>query len=179
MGRGSEAPAASVASPAPSTGDHPLFVAFAGATRRKSAPSAATRLRFRLHLWLAARWLPVPAKRRGIERLLAAATPAPGRTPYGGLAAGEIVAAVRRTLARPWRMRGRRCLRSALLTFRFLRLAGYPAVVHFAVAPGREGAGPMRAHAWVSLDGACLLDPPSPGMVALFAWDGMAQLADA
>jgi transposase InsO family protein len=132
-----------------------------------------------LHLWLAARWLPIKAKRRGIERLLIAATPLRGRTPYRGLSAGEIVAAVRGTLARPWRMRGRRCLRSSLLAFRFLRLAGYPAVIHFAVAPSRAEADRLRGHSWVTLDGACLLDGPGLDMVGLFAWDGTLRTHDA
>ena len=132
------------------------------------------RLRFRVHLWLAARWLPMTAKRRDIEPLLLAATPAAAHAPYRGLASAAVVAAVRKTLARPWRMRGRRCLRESLLAFRFLRLAGHPAVIHFAVAPGRKEGDRLRAHAWVSLDGVCLLDPPGLEMVALYDWNGVA-----
>ena len=140
---------------------------------------ALLRWRFAIHLWLAARWLPMTAKRRDIEPLLLAITPAEGQAPYRGLASAEIVAAVRRTVAKPWRMRGRRCLRESLLAFRFLRLAGHPAVIHFAVAPGRSEADRLRAHAWVSLDGICLLDPPGREMVALYDWDGAAHPAHA
>ncbi len=137
--------------------------------------SVRMRWRFTVHLWLAARWLPMTAKRRDIEPLLLAATPADGHAPYRGMASDEIVAAVRKTVARPWRMRGRRCLRESLLAFRFLRLAGHPAVIHFAIAPGRSEADRLRAHAWVSLDGICLLDPPGRDMVALYDWDGAAH----
>lgn len=107
-----------------------------------------------------------------MEALLAAATPGPALTPYAGIGSQEIVAAVRAVMARPWLMRDRRCLRSALLAFRFLRLAGYPAIMHFSVAPPGRDDRPLRAHSWVTVDGACLLDPPEPTMVALFAWDG-------
>lgn len=140
------------------------------------APDAEASLpaRFRLHLWLAARLLPVRAKRRPIETLLIDATPPAESLPYRGLAAEPIVAAVRRTLARPWRMRGRRCLREGLIAFRFLRLAGHPAVLHFAVA-SPSPADRLKAHCWVTLGGHCILDGPREGMVPLFAWDGEAR----
>ncbi len=132
--------------------------------------------RFRCHLWLAARWLTVSAKRRPIEALLQAATPAPGFEPYRGLSAERIVEAVRRTLAHPWRMRGRRCLREGLLAFRFLRLAGHPAVLHFAVA-SPSPTDRMRAHCWVTLQGRLIHESPRAGMVPLLEWDGEARPA--
>jgi hypothetical protein len=155
-------------------GNEPVGSSITAAVRTKEI-SAPLRRRFAIHLWLAARWLPMTAKRRDIEPLLLAATPEGGHAPYRGLSSDEIVAAVRSTLARPWRMRGRRCLRESLLAFRFLRLAGHPAVIHFAVAPGRSETDRLRAHAWVSLDGICLLDPPGPEMIALYDWDGAAH----
>jgi hypothetical protein len=133
--------------------------------------------RLRCHLWLAARLLPVRAKRRSIERLLVEATPPEGFAPYRGVAAQPIVDAVRATLARPWRMRGRRCLREGLVAFRFLRLAGHPAVLHFAVA-SRSPADRLSAHCWVTLDGAAVLDGPRDDMVPLMRWDGEARFAE-
>ena len=105
-----------------------------------------------------------------MEALLAAATPPPGPAPYRGLPPEEIIESVRRVVAQPWLMRDRRCLRASLLAFRFLRLAGFPAVIHFAISPPAPDL--LRAHSWVTLNGTCLLDPPEPGMVGLFAWDG-------
>lgn len=132
---------------------------------------------FRWHLWVAARLLPLRAKRQSIETLLVEATPRAGFTPYRGIAPEPIIEAVRRTLANPWRMRGRRCLREGLIAFRFLRLAGHPAVLHFAVA-SPSPADRMRAHCWVTLDGRCLLERPRDDMIPLLWWDGEARFAD-
>ena len=133
-------------------------------------------LRFRLHLWFAARLLPVWIGFRGLERILQDATPARPATPYLGLSSEDVVGAVRSTVARSWLMRDRRCLRRTLLAFRFLRLAGYEAVIHFAVSP--PGNSPrLRAHCWVTLDGVCLLDQPAKDMVALAGWDGALRAA--
>ena len=133
-------------------------------------------LRFRLHLWFAARLLPARIGFRGLEKILANATPTRRTAPYRGLSAEEIAAAVRRTVARSWLMRDRRCLRRTLLAFRFLRLAGLEPVIHFAVSPPRNALR-LRAHCWVSLDGVCLLDPPAADMVALVGWDGALRAA--
>jgi hypothetical protein len=97
------------------------------------------------------KWLP-------LARLLQLFTPPPSRGWYRGLTAGEIVTAVTWRLRRPWRMRGRRCLRQGLLTLHFLRLAGLPAVLNFAVycrPSARE-----KAHCWVTLHGQPLTEPP-------------------
>ena len=134
-------------------------------------------LRFKLHLWFAARLLPVWIGFRGLEKILQDATPARPATPYFGLSAEEVVGAVRKTVTRSWLMRDRRCLRRTLLAFRFLRLAGHEAVIHFAVSP--PGNAPrLRAHCWVTLDGVCLLDQPAKDMVALAGWDGALRIVD-
>ena len=127
---------------------------------------------FKPHLWIAARWLPVGAKRRSIEQLLARAMPPADYAPYRGLVAEEILAAVRATTARPRRMRGRRCLREGLLGFRFLRLAGFAPVLHFGIEPESVPADHLKAHCWITLAGSCVLNPPSETMVTLFSWDG-------
>lgn len=56
-------------------------------------------------------------------------------------------------------MRGRRCLRTGLLLFHFLRLAGAPAVLTFGVY-SEQKAGREQAHCWVSVAGRCVSDPP-------------------
>jgi hypothetical protein len=127
---------------------------------------------FRLHLWIAARLLPVGAKRRTIEQLLAKARPRAGYVPYRGIDAEKILTAVRATTSRPWRMRGRRCLREGLLGFKFLRLAGFTPVLHFGIEPGSIPADHLRAHCWITLAGSCVLNAPSETMVPLFSWDG-------
>ena len=116
--------------------------------------------------------LPVDAKRCTIEQLLAKARPRAGYEPYRGIDAEEILAAVRATTARPWRMRGRRCLREGLLGFRFLRLAGYTPVLHFGIEPGSVLADHLRAQCWITLAGSCVLNAPSETMIPLFSWDG-------
>jgi hypothetical protein len=131
----------------------------------------------RCHIWLAARLLPLRAKRRPIEALLIDATPPAAFEPYRGVGAETIVEAVRATLARPWRMRGRRCLREGLIAFRFLRLAGHPAVLHFAVA-SRSPEDRLRAHCWVTLGSAAIMNGPQEGMVSLMRWDGEPRFAD-
>jgi hypothetical protein len=124
------------------------------------------------HLWLSARWLPVRAKRRSIEALLTNAVPPAGYEPYRGLDAQDVLAAVRATTARPWRMRGRRCLREGLLGFRFLRLAGFAPVLHFGAERGSASTDHLQAHCWITLEGRCVLNPPSEKMRTLFRWDG-------
>ena len=133
---------------------------------------ATSRIALHAHLWWMARSLPFTVKRRSLRRLLAATTPLPGRMPYRGFSAGEIIDAVRETTKRPWRMGGRRCLREGLLAFRFLRLAGYPAVLHFAIEPDSVAADSLSAHCWVTVEGVCVINPPSPTMKLLFSWDG-------
>jgi hypothetical protein len=127
---------------------------------------------FRMHLWSAARWLPVGAKRRTIEELLTNATPPKSEQPYRGLEADSILDSVRAVTSRPWRMRGRRCLREGLLGFRFLRLAGYSPQLHFGVEPGSVHLDHLRAHCWIVLDGQCVMNPPSATMLPIFFWDG-------
>jgi hypothetical protein len=131
-----------------------------------------TTLLFWPHLWLAARWLPVNAKRSSIEQLLLRAVPPAGHTPYRGLDSERILDAVRSITARPWRMRGRRCLREGLLAFRFLRLAGFTPLLHFGVEPGSVNTDKVRAHCWITIAGSCVLNPPSETLLTIFSWDG-------
>ena len=133
---------------------------------------ATGRIALHVHVWWTARSLPFTVKRCSLDRLLAGTTPLPGRMPYRGVSAHEIIDAVRESTKRPWRMGGRRCLREGLLAFRFLRLAGHPAVLHFAIEPDSVAADSPSAHCWVTVAGVCVINPPSPTMKLLFSWDG-------
>jgi hypothetical protein len=86
----------------------------------------------------------------------------------------EIVAVTQRILARPWRMRGRRCLREGLLAYHALRRAGHPAALHFAVLVGSQHLERLKAHCWVSLAGRVLLNAPSGDYAELLVYDGRA-----
>lgn len=135
-------------------------------------PTTVGALPFRLHLWIAARLLPVAAKRGSLEFLLKGATPHKVAPAYASLSADEILDAIKATTAHPWRMRGRRCLREGLLAFRFLSLAGYRPVLHFGIAPETVSTDRPHAHCWVDLDGATVLNPPMRPMLNLFNYDG-------
>jgi hypothetical protein len=107
-----------------------------------------------------------------MEQLLKKSMPPTGYTPYRGIEAGEILSAVQAATARPWRMRGRRCLRQGLLGFRFLRLAGFAPLLHFGIEPGSIKFDSLHAHCWITLAGSCVLNPPSETMLTMFSWDG-------
>ena len=129
-------------------------------------------LPFRSDLWVAARLMPMFTKRNDLEPLLLMATPAPGLRAYDDLAAPEIIDAVKASVARPWRMRGRRCLREGLLAFHYLALAGHAPLLHFGVVPQSLGSKKPAAHCWVSIDGKIMLNPPGRPMHELFVYNG-------
>lgn len=130
---------------------------------------------FGVNLWLAARLLPL-FSRRQVGALLDMATPKPGARAFTTLSAERIVAAVKDATARPWRMRGRRCLREGLLAFHYLMAAGHAPKLHFAVEPDSLRTARPRAHCWITLGGKAAMNPPSPGMLELFAYDGLAAV---
>jgi len=129
-------------------------------------------LPFHANLWFAARFLPVFARRRELEPLLQMATPAPDATAFSELAMDTIVEAVKASVARPWRMRGRRCLREGLLAFHFLSLAGYAPVLHFGVNTKSLKSTKPSAHCWVSVAGKIVLNAPAEPLHELFVYDG-------
>ncbi len=136
-------------------------------------------LRLRWQLWWQARLLPVAARRRSLLQLLQAALPARPDSRWHP-AAAAVVEPVLASVARPWRMRGRRCLREGLLAFRFLRLAGHPAVLHFGIDPQSLRGERVRAHCWVSVGDEILVNPPQPELpgrnfVEIFKFDGEAR----
>jgi transglutaminase superfamily protein len=136
------------------------------------SPFPPSYMPFAASLWISARLMPVFAKSAPIGELLRMATPNGESPAYAALDAGEIVASVKRVTRRPWRMRGRRCLREGLLAFRFLSLAGHRPLLHFAVEKETLRTDRPRAHCWISVGDEVLMNPPSPTMLELFAYDG-------
>lgn len=132
--------------------------------------SATARLPFTLDLWIEARLLTL-FSRRPLEDLLRRATPGTDDYPYA-LSVDQIVTAVKNSVARPWRMRGRRCLREGLLAFRYLHLAGHRPTLHFGIVPQTAATARPRAHCWVCVDNRIVLNPPEEPMVELFSYDG-------
>ncbi len=135
--------------------------------------SALDRLPFRWNLWASARLLPLVASRLSLAKLLELATPDSGSADYSGLSQQEILGAVKAVTRRPWRMRGRRCLREGLLGYRFLAMAGYHPVLHFGVIPSTMATNRPRAHCWISLDGEVVLNPATEPMLELFSYEGL------
>lgn len=127
---------------------------------------------FAASLWISARLMPVFAKSAPIGKLLRMATPAGERPAYTALGADAIVDSVKRVTRRPWRMRGRRCLREGLLAFRFLSLAGHRPLLHFAVEKDTLHDDRLKAHCWISVGDEVVMNPPSPTMLELFTYDG-------
>lgn len=127
----------------------------------------ARRLELRWLIWR----LPRRVRRLPLTRLLGEVTPQTASADWR-LPAAEVVAAVKRVLARPFRMRGRPCLREGLAAFHFLRRGGHPAVLHFGIDRRSTRARRLRGHCWVSLHGRVILNDPAPEYVELFAYRG-------
>ena len=101
-----------------------------------------------------------------IRKLLRALTPKRLMRVYRGIGPDRIVALVARRLRHPWLMRRTRCLRQSLASFHLMRLAGIPAVLHFAVYPFSQQRS--RAHCWVTSCGTSwTAEPEQPFAVVL------------
>lgn len=127
---------------------------------------------FRLNLWIAARLMPVFAKRRELGAILADATPGAQHQGSLPLSPAAIVESVKSVVSRPWRMKGRRCLREGLLAFYYLKLAGKQPLLRFGLLKGTLVTSRPRAHCWIVLDNEIILNPPEGPMVHLFDYDG-------
>lgn len=106
----------------------------------------------RAHVWLVATVIPLLVRAVPLKRLLRLLNPSPRRQPYRGLTCQQIIDIVSRRVRAPRNMRRRSCLRFGLTLFHFLRLSGYPAILHFGVLP-KTDSGRMQAHCWVSVPG--------------------------
>lgn len=140
-------------------------------------PFLSSRLPFRWNLWIAARLLPLFTKNRPLDELLRRATPPLTQSAYAGIPAETIVAEVKAMVSKPWRMRGRRCLREGLLAFYYLAAAGYRPILQFGLVPESVLTSKLRAHCWIILDGKTVLNPPARPMLNLFAYDGSATIS--
>jgi hypothetical protein len=127
------------------------------------------KVRFGLSLWAWARVLPLLARNRSLGALVRL-TEVGTAAPYRGFAPGYIAHRVKRATRRPRLMRDRPCLRQGLLAMRFLRLAGYRPVLHFAVDRTSIARDVLAAHCWITLDGEVLLNPATPGMVEVLSF---------
>lgn len=135
-------------------------------------------LPFGLHLWIAARLMPLlVGSQRRFDAILEMAEVRGGPGVARGLGADAIVAAVKRAARRPWLMRDRRCLREGLLAYHYLSGAGYRPKLHFGVVPGTLDARRPGAHCWVAVEGRILLNPPDPNMIEIFAHGSTAASA--
>ena len=131
---------------------------------------------FRLNLWIAARLMPVFVKRRDLGAILADATPQLQHQGSLKIGPGSIVESVKSAVSRPWRMKGRRCLREGLLGFYYLKLAGKHPLLRFGLLKGTLATSKPRAHCWIVLDNEIILNPPEGPMVHLFDYDGVTSI---
>jgi hypothetical protein len=126
-------------------------------------------LRLRLAVWVRSVILPDLSRVAPLERLLRWYTPRSAAPAWRHFGPDEILAHIDHHLAGCRRMRGRRCLRRGLLVFYFLRLAGYPAVLHMGVFARPQGR--TLAHCWTSI-GSRVDDPPQAPCTPLLEWAG-------
>ncbi len=119
------------------------------------------RLILRAHVSAAATLILLLVEVLPLRCLLRVLTPPRWFKPYRRMAADEIIASVRRRLARPRRMKRRACLREGLVLFHFLSLAGQEPMIDFAVFPPERAPRPMHADWWVTLNGRECSAPPT------------------
>ncbi len=129
-------------------------------------------LPLRAHVWLVATLMPLLVRVMPLKWLLRLLTPSARIAPYRGVDCSAVHAAVERRLSRPMHMRRRACLRRGLLLYHFLRLAGQPAIVHFAVHPPSTDPKRLHAHCWVTVRGRALCEPAPPGTAEMLAYGG-------
>ena len=144
---------------------------------RGGAPTGPLkRAMFRLHLWVAARVLPLRVRHRSFDAVLGLA-PLRTPTPYFGMPADYVARSVKRAARRPWLMRDRRCLREGLLGMRFLRYAGYQPELRFGLDPASVKTDRLAAHCWVLLDGKPVISDSQPGMIVIYRHGPTASMA--
>ncbi|MDK1032188.1 MAG: lasso peptide biosynthesis B2 protein [Planctomycetia bacterium] len=125
-------------------------------------------LALRAHVWAVASIIPLLVRVCSLKNLLNLLGRASRRTLYGHTSAERIAETVNRRLRAPRNMRRRACLRKGLTMYYFLRLAGMPAVLHFAVHPWDRPSDRMHAHCWVTVDGTAMSEAaPEPFSILL------------
>jgi len=123
------------------------------------------------HVGLLATVIPLLDRLFSLQTILRLLTPPHHLQPYRKVPTETIAAAVGRRLAHPHNMRRRACLRSGWMLFHFLRLAGRRPVLRIAVYPPQDGVC-LRAHCWVTLNGAEVSAPPDGAAAVVVEYDG-------
>jgi hypothetical protein len=129
------------------------------------------------HIWLLATLIPLLEKFIPLKWLLRLLTPPARFKPHAGTPPEEISRLVARRLREPRNMRRRACLRQGLTLFHFLKLAGWPAVLHIGVFPPSLDSRRMHAHCWVTLNGVPLSPPPEQPVAVLLVCGSAADPA--
>ena len=145
--------------------------------KKPEPPSPRSRLILRGHVWLLATLIPLLEKFIPLKWLLRLLTPPSRWQPYAGLPPEEISRLVAHRLREPRNMRRRACLRQGLTLFHFLKLAGWPAVLHIGVFPPSLDSRRMHAHCWVTLNGVPLSPPPEQPAATLLVCGSADDLA--
>lgn len=114
--------------------------------------------------WIDARLLPVRLAGADLSGALRLAE-APPRPGFDGMDPDLVASLTHAVTRRPLVMRRRRCLRSGLLGYKYLRMSGHAPVLHFALAPDSLREPATRAHCWVTLEGRPVINDPDPAMV--------------
>ncbi len=105
---------------------------------------------------------------RGRRVLLRIFTPHRPSKTYSALSEQPMMTLVLRRMHKPWRTRGRRCLRAGFLSFYFSQRAGIPAELCFGAC---TNPGPSElAHYWITRRGRCLTEPPQDDYVPILTW---------
>ena len=125
------------------------------------------RLQFRFSLWLSARLLPLRLRGRDFSRILALA-PASSAPRYGRYPVAYVARSVRKAARNPILMRDRRCLRTGLVGFDYLRRCGHKPELHFAVDEVSLDADRLSAHCWVTIDGEPVINQRMDGQVTIY-----------
>ena len=134
-------------------------------------------LRFRISLWLSARFLPLRVRHRPLSEILSLLKSGHS-APYRGLPIAYILGCIRRTARRPVLMRDRRCLREGLLAFQFLEAAGYEAELHFGIDTTTLSTPDLKAHCWIVYNNETVLNPPDTNIRPILVYrDGIATSA--
>jgi hypothetical protein len=118
-------------------------------------------LLLRGHVWFAAAVVPLLVRVLPIRSLVRAMTPPRWLHLYRQVPAEQMAAVVSHRLRKPRVMRRRACLRHGLVLFHVLKLAGYPAMLHFGVYPPSRDPRRLHGHCWITVGDVCLSEPPS------------------
>ena len=139
--------------------------------------SPGSRPVLRGHIWLLATLIPLLEKFVPLKWWLRLLTPPARFKPYASTPPEEISRLVAHRLREPRNMRRRACLRQGLTLFHFLKLAGWPAVLHIGVFPPSLDSRRMHAHCWVTLNGVPLSPPPEQPVATLLVCASVDQPA--